>query len=258
MAALSSTRKFSVIDPPGFSQPISAPAATLADAPVSSSAPPSSAGARGKGQGSRALESSGTTMDAGASVKIGGPFKRAPSPQWLRDRDAVYAAIKERRQRETEGKSRRPITVTMPDGTVLEKDKKGEPFLAWQTCPIHVAAAISQGLADSAVVAKVTYSDMVDYDRQEQGDAAKDVNEGAVEDEEVAADQSAAAELWDLTRPLVGNVSKLEFLKFEEDREAKTVFWHSSAHILGESLEHVTGAFLTIGPPLKSGFYYDS
>lgn len=55
----------------------------------------------------------------------------------------------------------------------------------------------------------------------------------------------------------------LEFLKFDTDEEAKTVYWHSSAHILGEALEHLYGSRLTIGPPLAGGalaggFYYDS
>lgn len=36
------------------------------------------------------------------------------------------------------------------------------------------------------------------------------------------------------------------------------MFWHSSAHILGAAIEEVYGAHLTIGPPLISGFYYDS
>ena len=64
--------------------------------------------------------------------------------------------------------------------------------------------------------------------------------------------------LWDMTRPLVGPVSKFEFLKFQDDNDARTVFWHSSAHILGEALERLYGARLTIGPPLAGGFYYDS
>jgi threonyl-tRNA synthetase len=65
-------------------------------------------------------------------------------------------------------------------------------------------------------------------------------------------------QLWDMTRPLVGPVKRLELLKFNDDQEAKTVFWHSSAHMMGEALEHLYGVKLTIGPPLKGGFYYDS
>ena len=64
--------------------------------------------------------------------------------------------------------------------------------------------------------------------------------------------------LWDMTRPLVGSVSMMEFLKFEDDVDARTVFWHSSAHVMGEALERLFGSRLTIGPPLAGGFYYDS
>ncbi len=35
-------------------------------------------------------------------------------------------------------------------------------------------------------------------------------------------------------------------------------FWHSSAHILGESLEKEYGVHLCHGPPTEHGFFYDS
>lgn len=35
------------------------------------------------------------------------------------------------------------------------------------------------------------------------------------------------------------------------------VFWHSSAHILGEAMERVYGGHLCYGPPIEDGFYYD-
>lgn len=38
---------------------------------------------------------------------------------------------------------------------------------------------------------------------------------------------------------------------------AQQVFWHSSAHILGEALERIYGAHLCYGPPIECGFYYD-
>lgn len=37
----------------------------------------------------------------------------------------------------------------------------------------------------------------------------------------------------------------------------KKVFWHSSAHILGEAMERHYGGFLCYGPPIDSGYYYD-
>jgi len=62
-------------------------------------------------------------------------------------------------------------------------------------------------------------------------------------------------ELWDLERPLEGSCS-LQLLKFD-DEEAQAVFWHSSAHILGEAMERVYGGCLCYGPPIQDGFYYD-
>ena len=35
------------------------------------------------------------------------------------------------------------------------------------------------------------------------------------------------------------------------------VFWHSSAHILGEAMECHYGGHLCYGPPVEGGFYYD-
>ena len=77
-------------------------------------------------------------------------------------------------------------------------------------------------------------------------------------DDNAGEEKSNMTVLWDMTRPLVGSVSKMEFLKFQDDQDARTVFWHSSAHVLGEALERLYGSRLTIGPPLAGGFYYDS
>ncbi|XP_054630882.1 threonine--tRNA ligase 1, cytoplasmic [Dunckerocampus dactyliophorus] len=90
---------------------------------------------------------------------------------------------------------------------------------SWKTTPYQVACGISQGLADNTVIAKVNNN------------------------------------VWDLDRPLEDNCS-LELLKFDDD-EAQAVYWHSSAHILGEAMERVYGGCLCYGPPIESGFYYD-
>ena len=37
----------------------------------------------------------------------------------------------------------------------------------------------------------------------------------------------------------------------------KYVFWHSTAHVLGEAMERVYGGCLCYGPPIDEGFYYD-
>lgn len=131
-----------------------------------------------------------------------------------------------------------------------------------------MAASISQGLADNSVVAEIVYGQCEGYDEAKEGDEGVDT---IMEDAEIGSDgeeeggeggviKSAVKKekvvLWDMSRPLVGNCEKINFLKFD-DPKAKAVFWHSSAHVLGCALEHLYGCYLTIGPPIKSGFYYD-
>lgn len=77
----------------------------------------------------------------------------------------------------------------------------------------------SQGLADNTIIAKVN------------------------------------GELWDLDRPLEED-STLQLLKIDNE-EAQQVFWHSSAHMLGEAMERIYGGCLCYGPPIDGGFYYD-
>lgn len=62
-------------------------------------------------------------------------------------------------------------------------------------------------------------------------------------------------ELWDLERPFE-KTSKLELFDFDSP-EGKRVWWHSSAHILGECAERHYGCHLAIGPPTDDGFFYE-
>jgi threonyl-tRNA synthetase len=62
-------------------------------------------------------------------------------------------------------------------------------------------------------------------------------------------------ELWDLERPLEKSC-KLELLDFEHP-EGRKVFWHSSAHVLGEAAERRFGCHLCLGPPTDDGFFYE-
>ena len=55
--------------------------------------------------------------------------------------------------------------------------------------------------------------------------------------------------------PLEGDCA-LKLFSFD-DPEGKELYWHSSAHVLGEALELEYGADLTIGPSIEEGFYYD-
>lgn len=51
--------------------------------------------------------------------------------------------------------------------------------------------------------------------------------------------------------------AKVQLLTWNDDL-GKKAFWHSSAHILAQSiLDFYPNAKLTIGPPIENGFYYD-
>ncbi|NUM32691.1 MAG: threonine--tRNA ligase [Bacteroidetes bacterium] len=63
-------------------------------------------------------------------------------------------------------------------------------------------------------------------------------------------------EVWDSFRPLKKDVT-LKLLTWD-DKEGKSTFWHSSAHLMAEALESLyPGVKFGIGPPIENGFYYD-
>ncbi|CAF1410559.1 unnamed protein product [Adineta steineri] len=105
------------------------------------------------------------------------------------------------------------------DITITLPDGKALPGKSWKTTPNDIAMGISQGLAAATVIAKVN------------------------------------DELWDLDRPFEKD-STLQLIKFD-DEQGKQVFWHSTAHIMGEAMELCYGGCLCYGPPIEQGFYYD-
>ncbi|MCZ2130092.1 MAG: threonine--tRNA ligase [Bacteroidia bacterium] len=63
-------------------------------------------------------------------------------------------------------------------------------------------------------------------------------------------------EVWDLSR-VIDQDATFQLLKWD-DKEGKSTFWHSSAHLMAEALEALyPGIKLGIGPPVENGFYYD-
>lgn len=62
--------------------------------------------------------------------------------------------------------------------------------------------------------------------------------------------------VWDLTRP-ISNDAEIRLFTWDND-EGKATFWHSSAHLMAEAIEHLyPGAKFGIGPDVENGFYYD-
>ncbi len=84
-------------------------------------------------------------------------------------------------------------------------------------------------------------------------DVAKSISEGLAR---VVLAAGVNGEVRDLMRP-INHDAKIVFYKWE-DKEAKSTFWHSSAHLLAEALEALyPGIKFGIGPPIENGFYYD-
>lgn len=99
------------------------------------------------------------------------------------------------------------------------KDGTIKEGTSYETCPFDLAKAIGKSFCERQVISKVN------------------------------------GELWDLERPFEGDAT-LEFFDFDTT-EGKQVFWHSSAHVLGEACECHYGAHLCFGPPTDEGFFYD-
>jgi len=58
------------------------------------------------------------------------------------------------------------------------------------------------------------------------------------------------------SQPITKDVS-LKLLTWD-DKNGKAAFWHSSAHVLAEAIQHLyPNAKFTIGPAVDNGFYYD-
>jgi len=189
-------------------------------------------------EGRRLIASTGPSVTIPAG-KIAPPFTLSPSPAFLQTRSQLFDQLLARQQAELQAKPKEPITIVLPDS----HEKTG---VSWQTTPFDIAKQISSKLAKEAVVAKIRYTRKV-------GEAEVLVDADAEEEGEKG--QSEGFELWDLTRPLEGDC-QIQILTIA-DPEAKVAFWHSSAHILGASLEKLYGAHLCIGPPVNPGFYYD-
>jgi threonyl-tRNA synthetase len=67
---------------------------------------------------------------------------------------------------------------------------------------------------------------------------------------------SVNGEIRDLTRKITQDAAVK--LHTWDDREGKEAFWHSSAHLMAEAIEHFyPGTKFGIGPAVDVGFYYD-
>ncbi|KWU41505.1 tars protein [Rhodotorula sp. JG-1b] len=185
------------------------PAAAIPESGAPTAAPPAAAagGANAQKQPKEKKPKKGGDLAQGmASLELN------PAPEYLASRVELFERLKKEADEKLASMPREPITITLPDGSTRDGT-------SYETSPMSIALAISKGLADKTVIAKVD------------------------------------GELWDLERPFEKSAS-LELLDFEHP-EGKKVWWHSSAHILGECCERHYGCHLAIGPPTDEGFFYE-
>jgi threonyl-tRNA synthetase len=84
-------------------------------------------------------------------------------------------------------------------------------------------------------------------------DIAKSISEGLAR-KVLAANVNG--QVWDASRPINEDAS-LQLLTWN-DKEGKSTFWHSSAHLMAEAVESLfPGVKFWVGPPVDNGFYYD-
>ncbi|CAH7667436.1 threonyl-tRNA synthetase [Phakopsora pachyrhizi] len=141
----------------------------------------------------------------------------SPPPPYIEHRLNIWDQLKALQLEELKSKPKEKILIQLPQG----EPKEG---VSWNTTPMEIARSLSKSLAERVVIAEVT------------NPGEKPI-------------------LWDLERPLESSCS-LRLLDFDSE-EGKRVFWHSSAHVLGEAAERHYGCHLCIGPPTEEGFFYE-
>ncbi|EER23329.1 threonyl-tRNA synthetase [Coccidioides posadasii str. Silveira] len=143
--------------------------------------------------------------------------EETPLPDFIVERNRLFAELKRAADEELKSKPRFDITVTLdvgdgPPATVIAK--------AWESTPGSFLKDIPKELSSNVVIAKLD-----------------------------------GKQLWDLDRPLERDC-RVSYLPFDSP-EGREVFWHSSAHVLGEAAECEYGCMLSHGPPTAQGFFYD-
>ena len=144
-------------------------------------------------------------------------------PDFIVKRNGLFDRLKHERHAEILGKEKLEINVTLDLGL----DRQGRPKAimpvaakAWESTPGSFLKYVDKDVSSDVVVAKVD-----------------------------------GKELWDLDRPLEYGC-RVSYVPFSSP-EGRNVFWHSSAHVLGEACECQFDCLLSHGPPVEQGFFYD-
>ena len=144
-------------------------------------------------------------------------------PGFIIRRNELFDRLKRQRHAEILENAKPQINVVLDLGL----DKQGKPRAAmpvaakaWESTPGSFLKHVDKDVSSDVVIAKVD-----------------------------------GKELWDLDRPLEYGC-RVSYVPFSS-AEGRNVFWHSSAHVLGEACEHQFNCLLSHGPPVEQGFFYD-
>ena len=144
-------------------------------------------------------------------------------PDVIVRRNELFEKLKRQHHAEVLDKEKPNINVVLDLGL----DKQGKPRAAmpvaakaWESTPGSFLKHVDKDVSSDVVVAKVD-----------------------------------GKELWDLDRPLEYGC-RVSYVPFSSP-EGRKVFWHSSAHVLGEACECQFNCLLSHGPPVEQGFFYD-
>ena len=164
-------------------------------------------------------QSNGTfPKDAMAGQAVAGSL-----PDFIIKRNELFDKLKNAQHAKSLVKEKPEINVVLDLG--LDKDGKPRPEMpvaakAWESTPGSFLRHVDKDVSSDVVVAKL------------------DGNQ-----------------LWDLDRPLE-YACRVSYVPFSS-AEGRNVFWHSSAHVLGEAAECHFNCLLSHGPPVEQGFFYD-
>ena len=161
--------------------------------------------------------------NAAHSKSTAGQAMTSSLPEFITKRNELFDKLKRQRYSEILEKEKPEINVVLDLG--LDIQGKPRPALpvaakAWESTPGSFLRHVDKEISNDVVVAKVD-----------------------------------GKELWDLDRPLE-YACRVSYVPFSS-AEGRNVFWHSSAHVLGEACECQFNCLLSHGPPVEQGFFYD-
>ena len=141
----------------------------------------------------------------------------AALPDHIVKRNDLYHHLKQKHDENLQVRDKPGVNVELEAGS--GKEQKLFRVKAWEATPASLLKHLEKAEAAEVVVAKVN------------------------------------GLLWDLDRPFEEDC-RVRFIPFSAE-EGRKVFWHSSAHVLGEACEHHFNCLLSHGPPVDEGFFYD-